>query len=145
MELYGDAMKALQAAVICAQKHHYEYITPELVLLMILEDNDFREAYEECGGDLRALSDNLSSYIDEYVDKVSDKEPVMSAGSNEMIAFAGQSAYSSGCPAIHIRHLIHAIWNLDNSYAVYFMEQQGITEAELLEALSYIEDENKPG
>jgi ATP-dependent Clp protease ATP-binding subunit ClpA len=145
MELYGDAMKALQEAVRCAQKNHYEYITPELVLLMILDDDDFREAYEECGGDLRALSENLISYIDEYVDKVSDKEPVMSAGSNEMIAFAGQSAYSSGCPAIHIRHLIHAIWNLDNSYAVYFMEQQGITEAELLEALSYIEDENKPG
>ncbi len=145
MELYGDAMKALQDAVRYAEKYGYEYITPELVLLMILDDEDFREAYTECGGDLRALSDNLSSYIDEYVGRSSDKEPIMSAGANDMIAFAGQSAYSSGCSAIHIRHLIHAIWNLDNSYAVYFMEQQGVIEAELLETLSYIEDENKPG
>ncbi len=141
MELYKDAMFALQKAVKCAQEAGYEYITPEMILLMILEDDSFAEAYEGCGGDIRALSAHLREYIEKYVEKVDGKDPVMSAGADEIIAFASQSAYASACPAIHIRHLVHAIWNLENSYAVYYMEQQGISEAELLEALSYIEDE----
>ncbi len=145
MDLYSDAMLALQKSIKYAHEHNYEYITPELILLMILEDEDFSQAYEECGGDIRALSANLMSYLEEYVEKTEIREPVFSSGVNEMLAFAGQSAYSSGCPDIHIRHLIHALWNLNDSYAVYFMEQQGIAESDLLEALFYIEDEKPDG
>ena len=145
MDLYSDAMLALQKSIKYAHEHNYEYITPELILLMILDDEDFSQAYEECGGDLRALSANLTSYLEEYVEKTEIREPIFSAGVNEMLAFAGQSAYSSGCPDIHIRHLIHALWNLNDSYAVYFMEQQGIAESELLQELFYIEDEKPEG
>ncbi|WP_022760676.1 AAA family ATPase [Butyrivibrio sp. AD3002] len=142
MNLSAEAMLALQNAVEYASSNQYEYVTPELVLLMMLDDEAFREAYEECGGDIQALSKNLMNYAAKYIEKVKGKEPVLSLSTQHMINFAGQSAYSSGCSEVHIRHLIHAIWNLDNSYAVYYMEQDGLTEAELLEELSYIEDEN---
>ncbi len=141
MNLSREAMLALQKAIELATKKHYEYVTPEIILLMILDDPAFMEAYQSCGGDIMTLNRNLMSYLEEYVDKVEEKDAEFSLATQQMMTFAGQSAYSSGCTEIHIRHLIHSIWNLDNSYAVYFMEQDGITEAELLEELSYIEDE----
>ena len=142
MNLSKEAMEAIQKAIALASENNYEYVTPEMVLLMILDDPSFSEAYESCGGDLVALSKNLMSYVKKYIDKTGGHEPELSIATQQMVNFAGQSAFSSGCSQIHIRHLIHAIWNLDNSYAVYFMEQDGLTEADLLQELSYIEDEN---
>ncbi len=143
MNLSKEAMLAIQKAIELAAKNHYEYVTPELILLMMLDDESFSEAYESCGGDIMTLSRNLMAYLEKYVEKADGTDPEFSLATQQMMTFAGQSAFSSGCTQIHIRHLIHAIWNLDNSYAVYYMEQDGLNEAELLQELSYIEDENK--
>ncbi len=141
MNLSKDAMLVLHKAIELAKSSNYEYITPEMLLFMILDDPTFVAAYEECGGDIQAVKKNLLNYIENYVDKVENKKPEFSFSTNQLFSFAGQSAYSSGCSEIHLRHLVHAIWNLDNSYAVYYMEQDGMNEADLLQELSYIEDE----
>ena len=141
MNLSGEAMLVLQKAIELASENGYEYVTPEMILLMILEIPEFVAAYENCGGDKKALKKHLKKYIEKYVEKSNGQEPTLSTGTQHMINFAGQSAFGSGCDQIYIRHFIHAIWNLDNSYAVYYMEQDGISEAELLEEMSYIEDE----
>ncbi len=142
MNLSKEAMLVFQKAIEMASSEDYEYVTPEMILLMIIEEKQFIEAYKNCGGDLQTLKKNLLSYIEKYIDKVKGADPELTLDMNEVLNFAGQSAYSSGCANIHIRHLLHAIWNLDNSYAVYYMEQDGITEADLLQEMSYIEDES---
>lgn len=142
MDLSKEASIVFQNAIAYANKYKYEYVTPEMILLMILDDDVFAEAFEECGGDLTILSGNLKKYVSEYVDKIDNKEILLSTGTNFVLNFAGQSAYSSGSDMIHVRHLVHAIWNLENSYAVYYMEQQDITEADVLQQMAIIEDEN---
>ena len=109
MNLSKEAMEAIQKAIALASENNYEYVTPEMVLLMILDDPSFSEAYESCGGDIVALSKNLMSYVKKYIDKTSGREPELSIATQQMVNFAGQSAFSSGCSQIHIRHLIHAI------------------------------------
>lgn len=143
MDLSREASAVFQKAVAFAGENHYEFVTPEIVLLMILDDVTFAEAFKECGGDLGILENNLRKYIKEYVDKSEKGQPELSVGTNFVISFAGQSAYSSGCDQIHVRHLVHAIWNLDNSYAVYYMEQQDISEADVLQQMAIIESENE--
>lgn len=142
MDLSKEASLVFKNAIAYANKYKYEYVTPEMILLMILDDDVFAEAFEECGGDLTILSSNLQKYVSEYVDKIDNKEILLSTGTNFVLNFAGQSAYSSGSDMIHVRHLVHAIWNLENSYAVYYMEQQDITEADVLQQMAIIEDEN---
>ncbi len=142
MDLSKEASLVFQNAIAYANKYKYEFVTPEMILLMILDDDVFAEAFEECGGDLTILSSNLKKYISEYVDKIDNKEILLSTGTNFVLNFAGQSAYSSGSDKIHVRHLVHAIWNLENSYAVYYMEQQDITEADVLQQMAIIEEES---
>lgn len=143
MDLSKEASAIIHNAVLFAGKNKYEFVTPEMVLLMILEDKTFAEAFTECGGDLAILRSNLKKIIAQYVDKASKSEPQLSAGTAFVINFAGQSAYSSGCSQIHVRHMVHAIWNLENSYAVYYMEQQDISEADVLQEMTAIESENE--
>ena len=142
MELSKGAALVIQNAITYAQNNKYEFVTPEMLLLMILDDDIFADAFAECGGDLGLLENHLKEYISEYVEKTDDNEPQLSIGMNFVVNFAGQSAYSSGCDMIYIRHLVHAIWNLDNSYAVYYMEQQDICEADILQEMSILESDN---
>lgn len=142
MELSKEAMEIMYMAMDYAQAHSYEYVTPEIVLLMILNDNTFSEAFEECGGNIGALEDYLKEYANEYVDKAEKAKPELSEGVNSLLNKAGISAYNSGCKEIYIRHLVHGLWMLDNCYAVYFMERQGVAEADLLQEMAII-DENK--
>ena len=143
MDLSKEASEVFRKAVAFASENQYEFVTPEIVLLKIIEDATFAEAFTECGGDLGILEHNLRKYIIEYVDKSETGQPELSIGTNFVISFAGQSAYSSGCDQIHVRHLVHAIWNLENSYAVYYMEQQDISEADVLQEMAIIESANE--
>ncbi|MCI7766621.1 MAG: AAA family ATPase [Oscillospiraceae bacterium] len=141
MELSEEAINAIIQAGEYAKEKSYEYVTPEILLLMILKNEKFSAAFESCGGDISALEKELSEYAESYVDKAPDKEPELSEGVKELFDIAGRSAYNSGSDKIYIRHLVHALWNLENSYAVYFMEKQDVTEAELLQEIACLEED----
>lgn len=136
MNLAIDAAKVFQDAVHFATENHYEYVTPEMILLMMLKDACFKEALLECGGDIKLLEKQLNKYISEYVEKIDESETQLSYGVTHLLNFAGQSAYGSGCREIHVRHMVHALWNLSECYAVYYLEQQGLTEADILQEMT---------
>lgn len=140
MNLSKEVLAILRNAVNYAKYYKLEYVTPEVVLLMLLADAYFTTGFEECGGDCQLLENNLKQYIKDYMEKNDKPEPEFSAGTNQMLNFAGQSAYNSSSEEICIRHLVHAFWSLENSYAVYYMEQQDITERELLQELANLDD-----
>ncbi len=136
MNLAKDATEVFQKAVHFAAENKYEYVTPEMILLMMLKDESFKGAFLECGGDIKLLEKQLNKYISEYVEKVKDSETQLSYGVTHLLNFAGQSAYSSGCREIHVRHMVHALWNLEECYAVFYLEQQGIAEADILQEMT---------
>ncbi len=139
MELSKEVMSVLHRAVLYAKENNYEYVTPETILLVLLEEGLFIEAFSGCGGDVKLLTEKLTRYISEYIEKVQGRDPEMSSGVNKMLVFAGQSAYNSGSGEVYVRHMFHALMNLEDSYAVYFIEQQGISEADILQELSFLE------
>lgn len=141
MDLSNEAMLALQQAIEFASKRKYEYVTPEMLLLMLLKEDIFLEAFEGCGGDGETLADDLKDHIQQYVEKVDGKQPEFSLGMQKLINHAGQSAFNSGNREIDIRHLVHGMWSLENSYGVYFIEMQEITEADLLQEIAFVEKE----
>ena len=141
MGLSQEAMIILSNAIAYAQKNNLEYVTPEIVLLIIAENETFAEAFEACGGDLSILADNITEYTEKYLDKEPDVNPELSSETKRLLNIAGQSAYNSGCTEVCVRHLVHAIWKLQNSYAVYYMERQGITGPELLLEFTWIESD----
>ena len=66
MNLSKEAMLVFQKAIEMASSEDYEYVTPEMVLLMIIEEKQFIEAYKNCGGDLQTLKKNALTYSREH-------------------------------------------------------------------------------
>lgn len=141
MILSENVMLVMKQAAEYAVSQKLEFITPEVFLLKILENEDFKRAFSECNGNLKLLRNDLSAYIKKNLEKVDNPSPVFSQGVESLLDFAGQNAFSSGCDEICIRHIIHAIFHLPESYAAYFMEKQNVTEADILQVLTDIDDE----
>lgn len=142
MRFSEEVMLILRDAIEYAGKNNYEYVTPEIILLIIAANSTFAAAFEECGGDTEVLAENIYEYTEKYIEKVNDADAELSSEAKRLLNLAGQSAYNSGCSEVCVRHLVHALWKLKNSYAVYFIEQQGVEESELLRAFICTEDEN---
>ncbi len=146
MKLSDKAARVIDAAVNNARSFGYEYVTPESILLMMCGDNGFCRSFRNCGGDVMDLAGDMVRYMDTYLEKNpagEGIEPELSAAASQMLVFAGQSAAGSGKDEIKLSHLLHAIWNLPESYAVYYMRKQGMTEAELLQELIAAEEDEE--
>lgn len=141
MEFSNEVAQIVESAMEYANLSQYEYVTPEMILRMLLNDSEFLEAFEACDGNATELAQKLEDYIETYVEKVQDAKIEFSVGTQQLLAFAKSSAFSSGCDAVYVRHFVHAIYNLPNSYAVYFLEQQEVFEADLLQTMAELEEE----
>ncbi len=143
MELSNDIKEIIQNSYLFAKEAGFEYVTPEVMLRIITENGDFKEAFSQCGGNIKELQEDLDRYAVLFIDHVDDASPEFSYGCNYMISFAEKSVANSQNTHIELRHLLHGMWNISDSYAVYYMEKQGISEADMLSALTGISEEKK--
>lgn len=153
MQVTREVAEIINSVVVLAKKRHYELVTPELVLYVICGNRIFAEAFEDCGGSVRELSAQLEGYFNEYMVSVSsetdaedsnnavDQNPEFSAGMGTMLSFAWQSAQGSGKNVVGLMHIVHAMFELEESYAVYYMQLQGIEHAELLQQMTILYEE----
>lgn len=125
-----------------AKEINSEYMTPEHLLYVALDEESLKNAILECGGNTLELKNNLKNYIDEYINKVNNIDPEESFGVKNLIFIATQQATFSESEIVHLEHIIASLYSLENSYAVYFLENQGLTKGELLFRLCHksIED-----
>ena len=156
MNLSKDAAAMLRDSIMYAAEHRYEYVTPEILVLMLCDNDDFKTAFTQCGGDIYSLREDLRSYGEQYIEHGeksegerdeglgSLSEPELSIGVAYVLAGAGEQAISSGRNEIDVRHIIYAVWQLPESYAVYYMERQGVDKADMLGVMSELSDDDEP-
>ena len=145
MDLAREITELLQKAVYYAQEKGYEYITPELLLFLMCDIESFQEQLQDCGGDAKALKQDLLNYLEENMEKVDCQMPEISTGSCLALAHAESSARNSGNDEVKLRHLVHGIFGLKESHAAYFLLRQGIDEVDLLMAMTAWEEGENAG
>ena len=144
MQISREVAEILNTAFSMAKGAHFEYVTPELVLFVICQNKVFAQAFEECGGSIKELDSQLRTYLEENMEPASiesERSPEFSIGMGDVLTAAWISAQSSGREAAELSHMIHAIYGLEESYAVYYMRQQGVEHADLLQELTIAYEE----
>ena len=143
MNLSKEMLICMNQAVEYAVSEQYEYVTPEMLLLMLCENDSFRYVVEECGGNIPRLKRDLQGYIQKTTEKVPGVKPELSFSASRLMGFAAQSAFNSGCEEVCLRHLVHGMYHLEESYATYSLLVQELSEIELLQELTYVEDDTE--
>ena len=143
MDISKVVKDILLRAYNIAKENQNEYITPEHLLLSALDEEIFKEVILKLNGDINELRNDLSSYINEYIEKIEEGEPEESIGIKNIILIATQQAAFSERNFVGLEHILSAIYALKDCYAVYFLEKQGLNKQEILFELSHNKKEEE--
>ena len=135
MTFSKDLTEIISKSSAYAKKNGLEYITPEVLLLETCENEEFVAAFTYCGGSAMELKANLKKNIEETIYSGADINPAFSDSAEFVLAYASEQAYCSGRNEAGVSHMIHAMFQLEDSYAVYFIKKQDIDEVDLLRGL----------
>ncbi len=144
MDISKVVRDILLRAYSTAKYNKNEYVTPEHLLLSALEDDSFKDVIIKLNGNVDELKNDLTRYINENLDKFEEEgEPEESFGIKNVLIVATQQAAFSERNYVALEHVISAIYALKDSYAVYYLDKQGITKQDLLFELSHNKSEEE--
>ncbi len=150
VELTEELKIGIEVALDNARHRRQEFAGPEHLLLALLHDRVTTKAIRACGGNVKRLEEELETYLDEHVPTVPDHLPfevAPSLGFQEALQRAVFNAQSSERNAVGGPHVLIALFNLRDCYAVYLLKKQGITKMDLMGYVShgrskgYVEDD----
>jgi len=136
--LTRELEETLSYAVDEAVKHKHEYVTLEHLLFALLEDNAARDILFNCGARIEELAQSLEEYFRDTLEKMPagvQSMPELTATFQSTIQYAILQAEGSGQKAVDGGNILAALYQADQSYAVYLLKQQGVTR---LDVLNYI-------
>lgn len=139
MNVSGEVAGIINTVFSLAKNAHFELVTPELMLYVVCQNKVFAQAFENCGGSVKELDYHLKTYLEEYMEAGTAEEeqtPELSHGMGTVLAFAWETAQNSGRYMVELPHILHAMYGLEESYAVYYMRMQGVEQAELLQEMA---------
>jgi ATP-dependent Clp protease ATP-binding subunit ClpA len=130
----------LNAAVAEAKRRRHEFVCVEHLLLALLQDKDGSAAIVRCGGDLAALRKGLEEFFHGQMETLPEGrkgEPQQTIGFHRVLQRAVVHAQSAEKKEIHGGNVLVSIFREPDSYAIYLLEQQGITRLDVINYISH--------
>ncbi|HEX8399512.1 MAG TPA: ATP-dependent Clp protease ATP-binding subunit ClpA [Pyrinomonadaceae bacterium] len=136
--LTKELQETISAAIEEAVLRRHEYVTLEHLLFAMLNDSTARDVLYNCGGDLEKLGNELEKFFAERLETLPDgltHTPELTSAFQSVLQYAMLQAEGSGQKEIDGGNILAALFQIENSYAVYLLRQQNITR---LDVLNYI-------
>ncbi len=138
--LTRELEETLSFAVDEAVKHKHEYVTLEHLLYALLEDNAARDILYNCGAKVEIIAKSLEEYFANVLEKMPAKVkqmPELTATFQNTIQYAILQAQGSGQERVDGGNILAALYQAEQSYAVYLLSQQGISRLDILNYLAH--------
>ena len=135
-ELEGTLNIALKEA----KRRRHEYVSLEHLLYALLQDKDASRAIINCGGDIDRLRKSLDEFFNGQMEALPegvDQEPHQTLGFHRILQRAVIHAQSAEKKEINGGNLLIAMFREPDSYAVYLLEEQGITRFDVVNYVSH--------
>jgi ATP-dependent Clp protease ATP-binding subunit ClpA len=120
-----------------AKTEKHEYITPEHILYASLFFDESREIIENCGADIDKLKEDIKGYMEAFIEKVEDKEPVQTLAIQNILSTAANHVLASGKNTISFGDILVALYDEEESFGSYFLKEQGITRLDILNYIAH--------
>lgn len=131
---------ALIMAIREAKKLHHEHVTVEHILYGLLHDDLALNIINGCGGDAEHLKKNLEKFFLTNMPMLNEKaggEPTQTLGFNRVLQRAIAHVQSCGKKEVDSGDVLAAIFAEPESFAVYFLEEEGLARLELIDYISH--------
>jgi len=131
---------SLQLSVATARKYRHEFLLLEHVLYALLHDPTTKSVIENCGGDIKELKDELNNFFKTTVEPLPESSnymPEESLALHRVIQMAANSVLSAQREVIEGPNILIAMFSEQESHAVYFLDQHGISQFDLMTYVSH--------
>jgi ATP-dependent Clp protease ATP-binding subunit ClpA len=138
--LTRELEETLNTAVKEAVANKHEYVTLEHLLFALLRDDQAQDVLHHCGADVDELGRALQEYFDNVLEKMpSDVTtlPELTSTFQSTINYAVMQAEGSGQSRVDGGNILAALYQAEQSYAVYLLLQQGITRLDILNFIAH--------
>jgi ATP-dependent Clp protease ATP-binding subunit ClpA len=137
VELSEQFKDVIGTALELASERNDRYAMVEHLVFAMTFADEFAQEYEYLGGNVEKLRADLYDCMDEYAEnKDEDAETELTSDFRFVVDKAAEKAYSSGRDKAELSHLLAAVMELKDSFALYYMQYQDVDMVELLGSLS---------
>ncbi|REJ75401.1 MAG: ATP-dependent Clp protease ATP-binding subunit ClpA [Acidobacteria bacterium] len=136
--LTKELEETLSFAVDEAVRRRHEYVTLEHLLFALLEDRSAREILFNCGAQVEELAKDLEEYFESSLEKMPEgvsQMPELTSTFQATIQYAILQAEGSGQKRVDGGNILAALFQSENSQAVYLLQKQNVSR---LDVLNYI-------
>ncbi len=138
--LTRELEETLSYAVDEAVKHKHEFVTLEHLLFALLEDNAARDVLFNCGARVEEIAKSLEEYFRDTLEKMPNGVqlmPELTTTFQNTIQYAILQAEGSGQAKIDGGNILAALYQAEQSYAVYLLKQQNVSRLDILNYLAH--------
>ena len=137
---------SLNMAFRDAREKRYEFMTVEHLLLALLDNPNAKQALVSCSANIERLRKDLSNFIEEttpLIPEDDDKETQPTLGFQRVLQRSIFQAQSSEQKEVNGANVLVAIFNEQESQAVYLLTQQNIARLDIVTYLSHGDDSSE--
>jgi ATP-dependent Clp protease ATP-binding subunit ClpA len=138
--------RLLNQVLESARNRHYEFVSLEHVLLaLVTKDDETVQILNNCGANIAELCQKLEDFLlkncpkvaDEVVDSDPDWRPELTMAFHRLLQRAAIQVQSAGKKTVTSGNLLVALFGETESHARFFLEEEGITQFDIMENLSH--------
>ncbi len=141
MKLSQDLQISLTVAMTEAGRLKHEYAGLEHLLYALIMDEQTARVLRHAGARIERLKERLRRYLEEELEGVYDAsfklEPRPSMAFQRVVARAGAHVESSGKEEITGPDLLVALYHEPDSFAVHFLEEEGVQRFDIVSFLAH--------
>ncbi len=126
---------AINKAYQLAKVKKHEYLTPEHLLFSFLNDDSITNMLTACGSNISPIKADVTNFLNELpnVDTLPEHaEPQLTEGTKLALQIAFEQTQSSNQKEMESTHVLIALFDIEESHAVYFLQKQGIDRLKLV-------------
>jgi ATP-dependent Clp protease ATP-binding subunit ClpA len=131
---------ALVRAIREAKVRKHEHVTVEHILYGLLHDEFAAQVLAACGGDVESMKRKLEAFFVSSLPALKEGfggDPVQTIGFNRVLQRAIAHVQSCGKKEVDAGDVLVAIFAEPESFAVYFLNEEGIKKLDVVEFISH--------
>ncbi len=134
---------ALVMAIREAKIRRHEHVTVEHILFGLLHDDVTARIIAKCGGSVENIKLKLERFFSKNLPLLADsgREPTQTIGFNRVLQRSIAHVQSCGKIEVDSGDVLTAIFSELDSFAVYFLQSEGIKRLDVVECISHRLDE----
>lgn len=137
LKISNLVQKVLEQAWTDATTRAHEYVTPEHILLALLDHPAALKVLSMCGADIAYIHDSVDEYLRKNIPALTSSEPIQTVGFQNVFQRAVMHCETAEKEVLEITDILVSLIDEPKNYCSYYLRRGGLDRLVLLEVISH--------